>query len=65
MPPPLEKEAEPVGKQMIRPAFSVKRLSFDEKQAKVCYRRRRKTKFFFNRRVHSLWVARQINDNFN
>jgi hypothetical protein len=31
------KEAEPVGKYMIRPLLSLERLSLDVKQAKVCY----------------------------
>jgi len=31
-------EAERVGKYMIRPLLSLERLSFDEKEAKVCYR---------------------------
>ena len=32
------KEAEQVGKYMIRPLLSLERLSFDEKEGKVCYR---------------------------
>jgi hypothetical protein len=32
------KEAERVGKYMIRPLLSLERLSFDEKEGKVCYR---------------------------
>jgi hypothetical protein len=32
------KEAERVGKYMIRPLLSLKRLSLDEKEGKVCYR---------------------------
>ena len=33
-----KKEAERVGKYMIRPLLSLERLSFDEKEAKICYR---------------------------
>ena len=33
-----KKEAERVGKYMIRPLLSLERLSLDEKEAKVCYR---------------------------
>jgi len=33
-----KKEAERVGKYMIRPLLSLERLSFSEKEAKVCYR---------------------------
>ena len=33
-----KKEAERVGKYMIRPLLSLERLSFDEKEGKVCYR---------------------------
>ncbi|MDH7556648.1 MAG: transposase, partial [Candidatus Methanosuratincola sp.] len=33
-----KKEAEQVGKYMIRPLLSLQRLSFDEKEGKVCYR---------------------------
>ena len=32
------KEAERVGKSMIRPLLSLERLSFSEKKGKVCYR---------------------------
>ena len=32
------KEAERVGKYMIRPLLSLERLSFDEKEGKICYR---------------------------
>ena len=32
-----KKEAEQVGKYMIRPILSLKRLSFDEADGKVCY----------------------------
>ena len=32
------KEAERVGKYMIRPLLSLQRLSLDEREAKVCYR---------------------------
>jgi len=31
------KEAEQVGKYMIRPSLSLERLSLDEKQGKLCY----------------------------
>jgi hypothetical protein len=33
-----KKEAERVGKYMIRPLLSLERLSFSEKEAKICYR---------------------------
>ncbi len=33
-----KKEAERVGKYMIRPLLSLQRLSLDEREAKVCYR---------------------------
>jgi hypothetical protein len=33
-----KEEAERVGKYMVRPLFSLERLSFSEKEGKVCYR---------------------------
>jgi hypothetical protein len=33
-----KREAERVGKYMIRPLLSLERLSLDEKRAQVCYR---------------------------
>ena len=37
-------EAERVGKYMIRPVLSLERLSFDEREGRVCYRHGREAK---------------------